>query len=50
MKVLAVEDDDVSRAILVRSLERLGHEVTVHDGVGELGVDGHRLATVTKRR
>jgi phosphoserine phosphatase RsbU/P len=27
MKVLAVEDDDVSRSILVRSLERLGHEV-----------------------
>ncbi len=27
MKVLAVEDDDVSRAILCRSLERLGHEV-----------------------
>jgi DNA-binding response OmpR family regulator len=27
MKVLAVEDDDVSRAVLCRSLERLGHEV-----------------------
>ena len=27
MKVLAVEDDDVSRSIVVRSLERLGHEV-----------------------
>src|SRR5450631_1965063 len=28
MKVLAVEDDNVARAILKRSLERLGHEVT----------------------
>jgi CheY-like chemotaxis protein len=28
MKVLAVEDDNVSRAVLRRSLERLGHEVT----------------------
>jgi len=27
MKVLAVEDDNVARAILKRSLERLGHEV-----------------------
>ena len=27
MRVLAVEDDAASRAILVRSLERLGHEV-----------------------
>jgi sigma-B regulation protein RsbU (phosphoserine phosphatase) len=27
MKVLAVEDDKVSRVILVRSLEKLGHEV-----------------------
>jgi len=28
MKVLAVEDDNVARAILRRSLERLGHDVT----------------------
>jgi phosphoserine phosphatase RsbU/P len=28
MKVLAVEDDDLSRSVLCRSLERLGHEVT----------------------
>jgi phosphoserine phosphatase RsbU/P len=28
MKVLAVEDDKVSRVILMRSLEKLGHEVT----------------------
>jgi phosphoserine phosphatase RsbU/P len=28
MKVLAVEDDNVARSILRRSLERLGHEVT----------------------
>lgn len=27
MKVLAVEDDDLSRSVLCRSLERLGHEV-----------------------
>lgn len=27
MKVLAVEDDDLSRSVLRRSLERLGHEV-----------------------
>ena len=27
MKVLAVEDDNVARSILRRSLERLGHEV-----------------------
>jgi sigma-B regulation protein RsbU (phosphoserine phosphatase) len=33
MKVLAVEDDNVARAILRRALERLGHEVTeAHDG------------------
>jgi len=27
MKVLAVEDDNVARAVLRRTLERLGHEV-----------------------
>jgi DNA-binding response OmpR family regulator len=34
MKVLAVEDDNVSRAVLRRSLERLGHEVfEARDGI-----------------
>ncbi|HMD60614.1 MAG TPA: response regulator [Opitutaceae bacterium] len=33
MKVLAVEDDEVSRSILCRSLERLGHEaIETKDG------------------
>jgi phosphoserine phosphatase RsbU/P len=33
MKVLAVEDDPIARALLVRTLQKLGHEVlTVGDG------------------
>lgn len=33
MKILAVEDDPVARAVLVRTLHKLGHEViTVSDG------------------
>ncbi len=37
MKVLAVEDDPVARAVLVRTLRKLGHEViTVSDGLSAL--------------
>jgi DNA-binding response OmpR family regulator len=38
MKVLVVEDDNVSRTILRHSLERLGHEV-IEAADGELGWD-----------
>jgi CheY-like chemotaxis protein len=39
MKVLAVEDDPVARAVLVRTLQKLGHEVlTVTDGLSALDV------------
>jgi sigma-B regulation protein RsbU (phosphoserine phosphatase) len=37
MKILAVEDDPVARAVLVRTLSKLGHEVlTVSDGMSAL--------------